>query len=81
MRRFVMRPAAFRTAESGRRGKKGRRGHPRSAIPDRTSLLAQIRLFGVGHGVGKGAGRENRLAVFKRAWPCWADTLSEASAI
>jgi hypothetical protein len=26
MRRFVMRPAAFRTAESGRRGKKGRRG-------------------------------------------------------
>ena len=40
------------------------------------ALLAQIRLFGVGHGVGNGAGRENRLAVFKRAWSCWADTLS-----
>ena len=51
-------------------------GHPRSAIPDRTSLLAQIRLFGVGHGVGNEAARENRLAVFKRAWSCWADTLS-----
>jgi hypothetical protein len=64
-------------SESGCRGKTGRRGHPRSAIPDRTSLLAQIRLFGVGHGVGKGAGRENRLAIFKGAWSRWADTLAE----
>ena len=45
-------------------------------FPDRTSLLAQIRPFGVVHGVGNGAGKENRAALFKRAWSCWADTLS-----
>jgi hypothetical protein len=31
---------------------------PRPAIPERTSLLAQIRRFGVGHGVGNSARRE-----------------------
>src|SRR6185312_55884 len=51
-------------------------GHPRSAIPDCTAFLVQIRLFGVAHGVGNEAGRENRLAVFTRAWSRWADTLS-----
>ena len=31
----------------------------------------------MGHGVGNSAGRENRAAVFKHAWSCWADTLSQ----
>src|SRR6516164_585279 len=53
-----------------------RRESRKSIVLYRASMLAQIRLFGVGHGVGKTAGRENWLAVFKGAWSCWADTLS-----
>ena len=35
----------------------------KSIVLDRPSMLAQIRLFGVGHGVGKRASPEKRLAV------------------
>ena len=66
MRRFVMRPAAFRTAESGCRSKKGRRGilDPLFQIVRHCSLKFGCLVWG--HGVGNGAGRENRLVFLSR---------------